>query len=146
MNQEEKCSISFFTVSFAKGFTSPNIPLASFQQGNKELIFGLDSCSENNVINSEHLKDLDYKIIQNNTPRTLSGVGGTENVQMCSISFNCDSAYFTTDFLISDSIQEALNQIKKVHGITVHGLLGSLFLKEHNIIMDFNNMVAYSRV
>lgn len=138
-------TISCFSVSFKKGFISPNIPLATFQQGDKDITFLLDTGSENNITNAESLKQMEHTILNDgNTTHTLSGIGGTEEVYKCKVPFNCDDENYEEEFLVSSSIDEALEMIKKEHGITINGILGSIFLREHNVVMDFKNLAAYS--
>lgn len=139
-------TLSCFTVSFSKGFKSPNVPLATFYQGEKELIFLLDTGSEYNVTTKKTLDRIEHTILNNgDNTHTLSGVGGTEEVSNCTISFSCGKESYSVDFLVSNSIDAAVEMIRQEHGITIDGILGSLFLKEHNVVMDFNNLVAYSK-
>ena len=139
----KKDSISLFTVSFKQGFVSPNIPIATFQQGDKKIVFLLDTGSENNVINKEALSYIKHEV-KEGALTTLSGVGGTKEVSHCSISFMCDGEEYTADFLVTD-LKEAFDMIEREHGITIHGIIGSVFLRENNVILDFKNLAAYSK-
>ncbi len=139
-------TISCFTVSFRKGFVSPNIPLATFYQGDKELIFLLDSGSENNVTNKKALEHIKHTMLDSGeATHQLSGVGGTEEVQNCTITFSCGDEEYTTNFLVSNSLEEAFEMIRKEHGITINGIIGSSFLREHNVVMDFKTLSAYTK-
>ena len=81
-------TLSCFTVSFSKGFKSPNVPLATFYQGKKELIFLLDTGSEYNVTTKKTLDRIEHTILNNgDNTHTLSGVGGTEEVSNCKSSY-----------------------------------------------------------
>lgn len=137
-------NISLFAVSFKQGFVSPNIPIATFHQGDKDITFILDSGSDNNVIDSEAVKGFVHKKVESNDAIHLSGVGGSKDTEKCSLSFECEEETYTTDFLITD-IKDAFELIKKEHGFTLHGILGSNFLREHNIILDFKNLAAYNK-
>ena len=139
-------NISLFAVSFSQGFISPNIPIASFQQGDKDIVFLLDTGSENNVINKKALDFIDYQKheLEDGQKLTLSGVNGTTEVEHCNIKFSSDDETYETDFLIAD-LEEAFNAIRKSHCITIHGILGSKFLRSHNVILDFKNLAAYSK-
>lgn len=139
-------TITCFAVSFSKGFKSPNIPLATFHQGDKDLTFLLDTGSEYNVTNKKVLSEVSHTMLNNGqNTHSLAGVGGTEDVSVCSIKFSCGNEEYTENFLVSSSIDAAIESIRREHGITIHGILGSVFLKEHNIVMDFNNLMAYSK-
>ena len=134
---------SFLSFSFSKGFTSPNVPIATFYQGDKELNFIIDTGSDDNVINREALKDLKYEKLDH--AGTLAGVGGVFEVEACSISFQHEGENFTAKFLISDHLQAAFDDIRKAHAIPLHGMLGSRFLMSNNIVLDFNNLMAYNK-
>ena len=136
-------SKSLLSFSFSQGFTSPNIPIATFKQGDKELNFIIDTGSDDNVINRESLKEIQYEMVEHNG--TLAGVGGVFNVEACNISFQHEGETFTTKFLIADHLQQAFDDIRRAHAIPLHGMLGSKFLMQNNIVLDFNNMVAYNK-
>ena len=134
---------SFLSFSLAKGFTSPNIPIVTFYQGNKELNFIIDTGADDNVINKEALKDIQYEKIDHKG--TLSGVGGIYEVEGCNITFQHEGETFTGMFIISNTLKEAFDTIRKCHAIPLHGMLGSKFLKKNNIVLDFKNLTAYSK-
>ena len=134
---------SFLSFSLAKGFTSPNIPIATFYQGNKELNFIIDTGSDDNVISKEALKDIQYEKIDHKG--TLSGIGGIYEVEGCNITFQHEGESFTGMFIISDNLKEAFDNIRKCHAIPLHGMLGSKFLKKNDIVLDFKNLTAYSK-
>ncbi len=138
-----KNSKSLLSFSFSQGFTSPNIPITTFRQGDKELNFIIDTGSDDNVINRNALKEIQYEMVDHDG--TLAGVGGVFKVEACSISFQYGEDDFTAKFLIADHLQQAFDNIRKAHAIPLHGMLGSNFLKENNIVLDFNNMIAYNK-
>ena len=144
MNNKQK-NVSLFAVSFSQGFTSPNIPIASFQQGDKDIVFLLDTGSDNNVINQDALEFIEHKMHDNEgRVTTLSGVNGTTEVQHCSIKFSSEEEAYEADFLVAD-LSEAFGSISKSHCINIHGILGSKFLRSHNVVLDFKTLSAYSK-
>lgn len=134
---------SFLSFSFSKGFVSPNIPIATFYQGDKELNFIIDTGSDDNVINREALADIKYDMISHKG--TLAGVGGVYEVEACNISFQHEGEDFTAKFLISDHLQQAFDDIRKAHAIPLHGMLGSKFLADNKIVLDFTSLMAFSK-
>lgn len=134
---------SFLSFSFSKGFTSPNLPIATFYQGEQELNFIIDTGSDDNVICKEALKEVKYEMVKHDG--TLAGVGGVFKVEACNIAFQLDGDNFVAKFIISDSLKEAFDNIRKAHAIHLHGMLGSKFLMQNNIVLDFNNMIAYNK-
>ena len=137
-------SLSLFSVSFSKGFVAPNIPIATFKHEDMQLNFLLDTGSDSNSIDVNVLDKLNYNEAKDNTITHLTGVGGTQEVKSCSLTFKCQDEEYTADFLITD-FSEPFANIYEAHGIQLHGILGSKFLKENNIILDFKNLAAYNR-
>ena len=126
-----------------KGFSSPNIPFATFHQGDVDLNFIIDTGSDDNVIDQRILKRLNYD--KTDYEGTLAGVGGIQKVEGCTLTFQHEDEFFTTKFLASDSIKEAFDMMQKEYGIQFHGMLGSVFLQQFKIVLDFTTMVAYNR-
>jgi hypothetical protein len=86
---------SFLAFSFSKGFTSPNLPIATFYQGDKELNFIIDTGSDDNIINKDALKEIKYEMVEHNG--TLAGVGGVFEVNACNVSFQLEKETFTAN-------------------------------------------------
>jgi hypothetical protein len=135
---------TLFAVSFSKGFSSPNIPIATFYQGSKKLNFILDTGSDKNVIDVNALNDIKYEKIEDGEPQTLSGVGGVQEVFECTITFANDEEHYKANFLATD-LSAAFQQIEQHHGIILHGMIGSVFLKNNHVVLDYTNMTAYSK-
>lgn len=140
----KKNNISLFTVSFKQGFISPNVPIATFMQDDKEINFLLDTGSDNNIIDVNALKQFKHEMLEDNDGKVnLTGVGGNQQVSGCKLTFSCSGENYTQNFLVAD-MKDAFGLIKKDHCITIHGILGSVFLREHRIVLDFKNLAAYS--
>ena len=136
-------SKSLLSLSFSPGFKSPNIPIATFHQGDQDLNFIIDTGSDDNVINRKALENIKYDKVEYNG--TLAGIGGVFQVEACDISFQYQNETFTDRFIIADHLQQAFDDIRKAHAISLHGMLGSKFLMQNNIVLDFNNMIAYNK-
>ena len=134
---------SFIAFSFSQGFVSPNIPIATFHQGDKELNFILDTGSDRNVIDKDALKDIKYEKVDDKA--TIAGLNGVHEAEVCKITFQYEDESFTTEFLIANTLKAAFDDIRKAHAIPLHGMIGSRFLMDNNIILDFNNLVAYNK-
>ena len=51
---------------------------------------------------------------------------------------------FKYNFQVVD-LSPTFNTIKEQTGVIIHGILGSCFFREYKYILDFNNLVAYSK-
>ena len=130
----KKNNISLFTVSFKQGFIPPRIPIATFYQEGKKLNFLLDSGSDKNVLDSRILKEVKYENVEGESVN-LTGVGGVTQVNTCKVAFTCDTKEYTEEFLITD-LSEAFGLIEQEHCITLHGIIGSTFMRKNNIVME----------
>ena len=142
MNKKDK--ISLLAISFSKGFISPQVPIATFYQNGKELNFIIDTGSDDNVIAREALDGLKYEKVEM-PGKTLSGVGGVFNVEVCNIEFESEDDKFTDTFIIADHLKDAFDNIRRCHAIPLHGMIGSKFLNEHRLVLDFTNYIAYTK-
>ncbi len=140
MNKNNK---TFLAISFGGGFTSPNIPIATFYQDGNELNFVLDTGSDDNVVDREALSKIQHEKIEHSG--TLSGIGGTAQVEACAIKFTYGGEEFKEKFLISDTLNDAFSKIRAAHAIPLHGMIGSKFLRKNNLVLDFTNMIAYNQ-
>lgn len=138
-------NIALFSVSFKQGFVSPKVPIATFHQGDKRLNFLLDTGSDRNVIDINILNSIVHTPIKiEGQKNTLTGLGGKQEVGLHSITFSCENEDYTANFLAAD-LKEAFGIIEDDHSICLHGIIGSAFLREHNIVLDFTTLTAYSK-
>lgn len=135
-------SKSLLAISFGAGFVAPNIPIATFHQGDKELNFILDTGSDDNVVDKEILQNTQYEPVEHEGK--LYGAGEGLDVGACMITFQYEGETFTEKFLISDCVKKAFDAIRGCHCIQLHGLLGSKFLRNNNFVLDYNKLQAYN--
>lgn len=130
-------------MSFKPGFVSPDIPIVTLTQENKKYNFLLDTGSNKNVIDESALKELKYQI--QGSSSSLTGLeGNISEVQQCTITLTSNTGDFTEEFLITD-LSGVFGGIEEDHGIKVHGMIGSQFLRKYGYVMDFKKLIAYSK-
>ena len=138
-----KNAYSYFQASFSKGFVAPNLPIITVKHGDIPLTFLIDTGSDDNVIDSNIVDKLETTAPKRLMHTHLTGIGGTFEVQACNLSFVCQDEEYNADFLIRD-FSDTFPVIFEAHAIQLHGMLGSKFLKENHIVLDFQNLSAYS--
>jgi hypothetical protein len=138
-------NISLLAISFRQGFIPPKLPIVTFKQGDKDITFLIDSGSNRNVINKEALAFIEHEVIESKDKITLSGLNASPTeVSLCSIKFSNDGKEYKQTFLVTD-LSAPMKGIKEDHGLTVYGMLGSPFLEEYKVILDYDQMIAYSK-
>ena len=138
-------NISLLAISFRQGFIPLKLPIVTFKQGDKDITFLIDSGSNRNVINKEALAFIEHEVIESKDKTTLSGLNASPTeVSLCSIKFSNDGKEYKQTFLVTD-LSAPMKGIKEGHGFTVYGMLGSPFLEEYKVILDYDQMIAYSK-
>lgn len=135
---------ALLALSFAKGFTSPNMPIVTLTQGTKEFNFILDTGCDVNVIDKTALETIEHQPIKTNKVHTLTGLGGVTQVELCTITFNTGNETYTSEYNVSD-LKHIVDSFKAEHAICIHGMLGSSFLLQQNLVMDFSEMMVYNK-
>ena len=129
-------------VSFRDGLKLTGLPIVCLNQGNKTFNFILDTGSDISVLAEHVLSEIEHEKVK--VKGTLYGIDGNKiPVKVVSIALSYEDVSFTSNFLVRN-LQEAFNHLKKDHGVTVHGMLGSRFFNEYKYIIDFNKLIAYS--
>lgn len=130
-------------ISFKAGFDLTDMPVITLYQGNKKFNFLLDTGSTDSIIDSNILKEIDYKV--KNTVSNLFGMEGqTKQVKSCKITLYFGNKGYTYDYLIND-MSQAFGQIKDSTGVNLHGIIGSKFFNKFRYVLDFAELIAYSK-
>lgn len=132
------------TMSFMESMNLVDLPVVTFFQGNNRFNFLLDTGSSSCVINKSVLSKLDYKV-KSEDSTTLMGMDGIKHdVGTCEISLFYKEKEYTFDYLIQD-MSIPFGSIKQASGVVVHGILGSKFFNKFKYVLDFKELIAYSK-
>jgi len=131
-------------ISFKEGFCLTTLPICIFFQGNKSFTFLLDTGSDENVIDKNILKDITHEMLEDKG--NIMGLEGiSTSVETCNIDLEYNKNTFSSSFLIKD-MQKPFSEIKKQTGVTLHGILGSKFFRLFQFVLDFDELIAYSKL
>lgn len=132
-----------FEISFRQGFDLTSLPIVTFYQGKNKFNFVLDTGSTGSVIDSNILPSIKHSKVPIKT--TIFGMeGNTKDADICTIKMSYRDNTFTYDYIISD-LKQAFNQVKKESGVTLHGIIGSRFFNDFKYVLDFDELIAYSK-
>lgn len=131
-------------ISFKTAMELAELPVVTFCHGNKKLHFLLDTGSNNSIISSNCIKGIQYT--KTNVNMQLCGNEGHNQTITEVIHFNIkhNNYIYDDDFQVVD-MSAPFKAIKKETGVTVHGILGNAFFSKYKYILDFKDMVAYSK-
>ena len=130
-------------MSFREAMDLVELPVVTFYNKDAKLNFLLDTGSDLSYINKSILPSLEYKEV--NESRNIISVGGnSQTLGCCDMTVTYRNQKFIDRFYISD-LNEAFGAIKAETGVQIHGILGSKFFTKYRYILDFENLVAYSK-
>jgi hypothetical protein len=130
-------------MSFQNSMDLAELPVVTFRQGDKKINFLLDTGSNNCVIDSNILKSIDHKMLDVET-NILGLEGNAQKTGVCTIKMSYKDKEYEYPYVIQD-MSAAFDSIKKDTGVTVNGMLGSKFFNEFKYVIDFDELIAYSK-
>lgn len=131
-------------MSFLEGLDLTGFPIVTMSNNGTKMNFVLDTGSVHSLIN----KDIVESLIYNETSYvvTISGIDDKHREDEPAITMELSYKDKTVRgmFVMTD-LSSIFTSVKKETGVQLHGLLGSDFFKQNKYIIDFNEMVAYSK-
>lgn len=132
------------TMSFMESMNLVDLPIVTFFQGSNRFNFLLDTGSNSCVIDKRVLSKLKYKLMKENSS-TLMGMDGIRHdVDTCEITLFYKDKEYTYDYIIQD-MTGPFEDIKQASGVIIHGVLGSKFFNKFKYVLDFKELIAYSK-
>lgn len=130
-------------MSFREAMDLTNLPIVTFYQGDKKFNFLLDTGATLSVINQAALESITHTTT--NKTGELYGVDGVKReVSYASINLAYKNKDYTEEFQVLD-MQEAIDQVKAESGVNMVGIIGSEFFRKYKYVLDFDELVAYSK-
>jgi len=131
-------------ISFQQGFDLTEMPVCTFHQGEKKLNFLLDTGATKNILDSRYADSIEVE--KSNDHSTLFGMeGNIVNTPVCNIVLSYKDRNYKDTFLVHD-MSSAFDLVKKESGVLLHGILGSGFFHKFQYVLDFKELIAYSRL
>lgn len=131
-------------MSFRESMDLVNLPIITFINNGKKLNFLLDTGASYSVINEAALEGMKYE--ETGEGGTYTGIEGiTKEGVYVKINVGYKTQVYQDDFQVAD-MNEVFGQVKQESGINLHGLIGSSFFQKYKYILDFKELVAYSKV
>ena len=131
-------------MSFKEGFDLTEMPVVTFQCGDKKLTFLLDTGSNNCIIDSNIIDSIPHEMTDD-TSNLFGLEGNTMKVNICRIKLTYKKTDYEYEYIIND-MSQCFGQIKRDTGVTLHGLLGSNFFNKFKYVLDFDDLIAYSKL
>lgn len=138
----QKCRTDY--ISFRESLALTELPIITFYQNGKKINFVLDTGSTMSVVNEKSLKGLKHTL--NDSTSTAAGLDGKlkEGVKHVNITIEYKDKMYTEIFQVLN-LTELLTMIKESTGVSIHGILGTSFMQKYKYVLDFKEMIAYSK-
>lgn len=131
------------SMSFKEAMDLAELPIVTFMQGKQKINFLLDTGSNQCIIDSNFLKKIKHTML--NMETSLYGLeGNVQKPKICMITMSYKDRNYEYPYLVQD-MSAAFGAIKKETGVTVNGMLGSKFFSEFKYVLDFDELIAYSK-
>ena len=130
-------------ISFKESMDLVDLPIITFYSNDTKINFLLDTGSDSSYINKSMLENLKYT--KTNKKNYVIGIEGNSVESFtCNIDILYKDKIFTEEFSICD-LDRAFTTVKQETGVQIHGILGSKFFKKYRYIIDFNELMAYTK-
>lgn len=131
-------------ISFRESLDLTGLPVITFNQGKNKYNFLLDTGATNSVINEKCLSGIKHTIIEDAVCEVYGMEGNIQTVSYAEIDFKRDMDY-KGYFQVVD-MSAAFDNVKAETGVTIVGILGNDFFQKYKYVLDYNTMIAYSKV
>lgn len=132
-------------ISFREAMDLAELPVVTFYQGTEKFNFLLDTGSNHSHISVEAAERI--KGVPMVGSENVQGVGGAIAVDRAvNATIEYKSKSYEVLLLVGEHLSDTFRAIKETTGVQVHGILGSGFLSDNRYVLDFDELIAYSKV
>lgn len=131
------------SMSFRESMDLTDLPIVTFRQGLNRFNFLLDTGSSLSVINEKVLGLINHTKLD--ITGTVYGMeGNKKETTYVDIPLVYKDVEYEEKFQVVD-MSAPFECLKKESGVTVHGILGNSFFVNYKYVLDFKELIAYSK-
>lgn len=131
-------------ISFKESLDLLNLPIVTFTNNGYKLHFLLDTGSDDSFIVPDVLDKLNILEKKSLNHKIATGGGDITSKGLVELDIFYKNVSFRNVFVVSDMGCAFENAVGS-KGITIHGILGSIFFSRYKYILDFNKLEFYSK-
>lgn len=126
--------------------TKEGVPIVTLKNGEKEFNFILDTGSTVSHIDSAIKDSLsDVEEVEGDNIAVATANGSVEsNNSWIRVPLNYKKQSFIENFMPLD-LHDTFEDIKEETGLQLHGFLGNTFLRKYRYVLDYDDLVAYTK-
>ena len=130
-------------VSFRETMDLCELPIVTFLIGYRKVNFLLDTGASSSIINKSTLRELSYE--DSSKVDELYGMEGNKiKVSYVNMSLTYKDRNYDEEFQVVD-MSAPFGNLKSDFGVNVHGILSSSFFRKYQYVLDFSELIAYSK-
>ena len=130
-------------MSFREGLLLTDLPIITFYNGGDKVNFLLDTGASESIIDSTVIKKLHYDSLDKKG--TVFGMeGNVQETEYIKLSFDYKGHFYNDEFQVVD-MTASFSRVKAETGVTLSGILGSKFFTKYKYVLDFDELIAYSK-
>ena len=131
------------SMSFREAIDLVGLPIVTFYQGDRKYNFLLDTGANLSVINQATLENIEHTLLEKTG--NLYGVDGiNREVSFATVDLVYKSNSYTEEFQVLD-MQNTIDQVKAESGVNMVGIISNEFFRKYKYVLDFDELVAYSK-
>lgn len=130
-------------ISFKESMDLIELPIVTFRIDGKKVNFLLDTGANDSVIHKGLLKTLPHTKCEEKA-EVLAVNGETMITNIVKMKLSYKNNQYEESFRTADLIG-IIKQIKSRSGVTLHGIIGNQFMEKYKYVLDFKDLIAYSK-
>ena len=132
-------------ISFYESMKLCNLPIITMKIGVEDINFLVDTGSMENIIDLRVVDLLKLPYRGHTKTFDMYGVtGNTINVPSILMDLEYKGNIYEGHFMVKD-LSDSMDMIKEEYGPRIHGVLGAKFFNKYNYVLDFINLIAYTK-
>lgn len=130
-------------MSFRETMDLCELPIVTFNNNGTKLNFLLDTGSSKSVIDTNALSGHEYTVV--NKSGDIYGADGVRRpVSFINMDIEYKNKYYNEEFQVLD-LSVPFGNLKSDYGVNLHGILSSAFFQKYRYILNFDELIAYSK-
>lgn len=134
----------FDTISLKESMDLCSLPVVTLINNGNKFNFVFDTgATENHVSKSAMANMVGISLDRQIQVQGFTGSAETNGGKTVDLIYK--DMVFTTEIFVSPALDNTFAEIKSNLGVQLHGIIGSAFLREHGYVLDFYDLIAYSK-
>ena len=140
IRRKKKVKKKQVSVKFLNSFSYLKLPLINITINGRKLIFLIDSGSTLNLVDNKALSGMTFLTSGNRSSLSGFGKGAVHSLEI-NVFIGLFNELIKAEIHFSD-MSRTFERVKNDTGIEISGILGSIFLEENKIIIDYANKLV----